>query len=270
MASDGGFNADWEPSVEHGPDRPVRTGFPIGLTIATAIAMAILIGLGVWQLQRLKWKETLLAHVAQLQSARAQPLESILVEQAQGRDVDLTRVSVVCPGLAARPFLEVFDVRNGEAGQRLISVCEIEAGPYRSILVDRGYVADATGARPAVDPLDRTPIEVVGILRKPERGNFVSPKNTPTHWYIRDVAAMARVLGAQSPAPVFLFVESRTNPGFKALVPAPLPTEIPNRHFEYALTWFSLAGALAFVYAATLVRIFRGSGGRFGEENSQK
>ena len=57
--------------------------FPIGLTIVTAIALAILIALGVWQLQRLKWKEGLLAHVAALQTARPQPLGPVLDAVAQ-------------------------------------------------------------------------------------------------------------------------------------------------------------------------------------------
>jgi surfeit locus 1 family protein len=38
--------------------------FPIGLTIATAIAFAISCGLGAWQLKRLAWKTDLLASVA--------------------------------------------------------------------------------------------------------------------------------------------------------------------------------------------------------------
>jgi cytochrome c oxidase subunit 3 len=40
---------------------PARSaGFSIGMTVAVAIGLAILVGLGVWQLQRLKWKEGLL------------------------------------------------------------------------------------------------------------------------------------------------------------------------------------------------------------------
>jgi surfeit locus 1 family protein len=51
--------------------------------------------------------------------------------------------------------------------------------------------------------------------------------------------------------------ETVTNPEFKALVPAPVPTDIPNRHLEYALTWFGLAAALAGVYAAALFKRMR-------------
>ena len=53
-------------------------------------------------------------------------------------------------------------------------------------------------------------------------------------------------------AGLILMAETSTNPDWKALDPQPLPAEIPNRHLEYALTWFGLAAALACVYAATL------------------
>src|SRR3954447_17912654 len=130
----------WEPQVEPRAARPAATGFPLGMTIAAAIAFAILIGLGVWQLQRLKWKEALLAHVVELQAARPQALEYPLDELAQGKDAELTRVSVVCPGIASAPYLEMYDLRDGQTGKRLISVCPIAPAShgFRSILVDRG------------------------------------------------------------------------------------------------------------------------------------
>ena len=57
---------------------------------------------------------------------------------------------------------------------------------------------------------------------------------------------------------MFLFAETRINPDLAALTPAPLPVEIPNNHFQYALTWFGLAGALAGVYGAALFRRLKG------------
>lgn len=231
-------------------------GFPLGLTVATAIALAILIALGAWQLQRMAWKNQLLAHVAALQSAAPQPLEPVLDALADGRDVDFTRVRVSCPGLAGAPFLELYGLKDGQAGSRLISACTVASRKYRTVLVDRGFVGDTISARPPIDPADRTPVELTGVLRVPDRATFMTPPNQvqANRWFSRDTEAMARALGAAAPAPVFLFAESATNPGFPALQPAPLPAQIPNRHLEYALTWFGLAAALAGVYAAVLLR----------------
>lgn len=236
---------------------PRATGFPIGMTVATAIALVILIALGTWQLQRLKWKDGLLAHIAALQSAPARPLEPTLDALADGGAVDFTRVRVICPGLAQAPFVELYGLKDGQAGARLISACSVASRKYRAVLVDRGFVADTVSARPPVDAADQAPLEVVGVLRVPDRATFITPANKPEagRWFSRDVDAMAKALGAPAPAaPVFLFAESATSPGFAALQPAPLPAEIPNRHLEYALTWFGLAGALAGVYLAVLLR----------------
>jgi surfeit locus 1 family protein len=233
---------------------PAPNRFPIGLTLATAVAMAILLWLGVWQLQRLAWKEGLLAQIAALQNAPAVPLAPVLERSAAGADAGFTRVVVDCPGLGQAPFLELFSVREAGAGVRLISACKVAAGPYASVLVDRGFVSDQVSARPAVDAASTAPMRLIGVLRAPDRATFVTPKNelAANRWYSRDVPAMAKALGVRAPAPLILMAETSTNPAWKALDPQPLPAEISNRHLEYALTWFGLAAALACVYAATL------------------
>jgi surfeit locus 1 family protein len=235
-----------------------RARFPIGLTIATAIAFVILILLGNWQVRRLHWKEDLLARIAALQAAPARPIGPVLAALARGGDVDFTRVSVTCAGLAKAPFLELYTIKEAEAGVRLISACRLSDGPYGAVLVDRGFVADTISARPAVDAAEATPVEVVGVLRKADGANLFSPANTPGHWYTRDTPAMAAALKAARPAPVTLFAETSSNPDWKALTPAPLPTEIPNNHLGYAITWYGLAAALAGVYAALLFKRRKG------------
>lgn len=228
--------------------------FPFGLTIATAIAFAILIALGSWQLQRLAWKQDLLDRIAALQAAPAQPLDAVLARVGQGGDADFTRVRATCLGIAVAPFVELYTVRDGQAGVRIISACATGDARFPSILVDRGYVADSVSARPPVDLADTTPLSVVGVLRAPGAGNAFSPPNTPRLWFTRDLAGMAAALKAPTPAPLVLMAETSTNPDWAALVPAPVPSQIANRHLEYALTWYGLAAALLGVYAAMLLR----------------
>ena len=52
--------------------------------------------------------------------------------------------------------------------------------------------------------------------------------------------------------------ETASNPEWAALKPAPIPTDIPNNHLSYAITWFGLAAALVGVYAALLWRRLQG------------
>ena len=219
--------------------------FPIGLTIAAAISLAILCGLGAWQMQRLAWKLDLLTRIAALQGMAAKPWTPASAE--------FTRVSLTCPGLAKAPFVQLYAIRDGKAGERIISACTT---PLGSVLVDRGFVADTVSARPPVDPADRTPVSVTGVLRAGDARTFVTPPDQPAdrQFFARDAAAIGAGLGVTDPAPLFLMAETSSNPDWAALEPAPLPAEISNRHLEYALTWFGLAATLACVYAAMLWR----------------
>ncbi len=225
--------------------------FPVGLTVTVAIALAILVGLGVWQLQRLQWKQDLLAHVEAARTAPAVPIGDVL---GAGEDADYRRVVAVCPGLSTAPYVELYALVEGQVGSRLISACQLEGGPYGSILVDRGFVAETISARPPVQPDDPRPNGIRGVLRLPRPGLNIGTPDDPEHgrFYTRRVEPIAAALGAKDPAPYFLMAETSTNPDWAALKPMPLPVDIPNRHLEYALTWFGLAVVLLGVYAAML------------------
>lgn len=227
---------------------------PLGLTAAVLIALAILIGLGAWQLQRLAWKQDLLDRIAALENAPPIPAGQALARISAGQDMDFHRVRAACPGLARAPWLELYGLHEGQSGVRLISACRIEAGPYRSVLVDRGFVVDTVSSRPPRDPAATEPVVIDAVIRTPETPSLFAAANTEQRWFRRDIPGMARALGAPAPAPVFLMAETSTNPDWGALKPLPVPSGISNRHMEYALTWFGLAGALLAVYAAVLWR----------------
>ncbi len=216
---------------------------------ATALGIAILIGLGVWQIQRLHWKEGLLARIAALQSAPPEPLDVVMRRAADGLDVDYSRVQADCPDIETTPYLRLYSVKDGFAGNRIIAACRLADGPYGAILVDRGFVAQ--GLKPTPGQTLSTPI--VGILRKGDARNLVTPPDDPAQnlWYGRDIAAMAGALGVSRPAPTYLMLEQPPPPPGGPQI-APLPTDIPNNHLQYAITWFGLAVALAGVYLASL------------------
>jgi len=232
--------------------------FPIGLTLATVIALVLLLGLGRWQVQRLHWKEGLLARIAALQHAPPRPLAAVLAGIGRDPDVDYTRVVFDCPQVDRSAFVRLYTVRDGAAGFRLITACPLSGGAFGSVLVDRGFMPqDASGgASPPAGEVIEAP--VIGVLRQGDPKTFVTPDNQPSQrlFYSRDIAAMAGVLGAARPAPTFLMLESPA-PKAGLPIPAPVPLDIPNNHLEYAVTWFGLAAALACVYLASLWRRLR-------------
>ncbi|MCF8506276.1 MAG: SURF1 family protein [Caulobacter sp.] len=226
--------------------------FPIGLTIATAISLAILIGLGAWQLKRLAWKTDLLASIAAAQSAPVKPIGQVPLTPAY----EFRRVSLDCPGLATAPYVELYALRDGQAGHRLVSLCS-PVGSRMPIMVDRGFVADTVSARPPVAASTEV-VHLTGVLREGETAGAFTPPTLKNLFYVRDLDQMAYALGARRHPDVMILAETSSNPDWPALIPAPLPTDIANRHLEYALTWFGLAGALVAVYAALVRRRMKG------------
>lgn len=236
--------------------------FPAGARIfplvAVCIGVAILLSLGSWQVQRLAWKTALLARIAALQTAPPEPLDVVLNrlgrpgQLAQG-EVDFVRVQTTCPTLQQTPTLHLYALLDGVLGDRLITACPLNDGRFRSLLVDRGFVAH--DALEAVRPGALLQGDIIGVLRRPEAASWLSLPNTPASndWHTRNVAAMAAALHAPAPAPVMLMLERPAAPA-PGPRPAAIPTDIPNNHLGYALTWFGLAAGLVGVYVANLRR----------------
>jgi len=222
---------------------PKDRRFPIGLTVATLIAFAILCGLGVWQLKRLAWKEDLLARIEVLKTAPAQPLAAVMARAAKGEDVAWTRTAVDCASDKAETLPLVYGVRDGDIVWRATALCRASAAGYGAILLDLGVVKALTGQSAPAPVALAAPAHAVGVL--------MAPKSLGG-----DRAATVARFAADKPAPYILMVESAT-PVPPGVTPAPLPAEISNRHLEYALTWFGLAVTLLFIYAAMLWRKMR-------------
>ena len=221
--------------------------FPWVLTVLSAIALVVLLGLGAWQTQRLQWKQDLIARAQAAADAPPAPLEEVLAAPSP----EFRRVTANCPGLGAAPYVELQSLVDGEAGVRLISACVLPEHGV-AVLVDRGFVADEISARPPTMQ-SAAPTRVTGVLRRTPAPSSFTPPPGQGRFYGRDAAAMAAALGLDT-APVWtLFAESSTNPEWAALRPSVPPPAFANNHLGYAITWFGLAAALIAVYVA-LVR----------------
>ena len=191
------------------------------------LGAAVLVGLGVWQLQRLAWKEGILADIAlRMQSA---PVAVPLAPEAL-RDRFLP---VTAMGNFTGQALEVLVSRVGiGAGYRVIAVYETGG---RRVLVDRGFVPQ--GAR-GTGHAARAGVAVTGNLHWPDEiDSFTPAPDAATGvWFARDVPALAQALGAE---PVLIVARADTGDGIE-----PMPVGdagIRNNHLGYAIQWFLLA-----------------------------
>lgn len=238
--------------------RAASPGFPWGLTVLSALALVLLLALGVWQVQRLQWKQGLIARADAAAGLSPVPIQQI----EPGPDRQFRQVMVDCPGLATAPFVELQSIRDGEAGVRLISACPVEAGPGQPTpgvyLVDRGFISAEVSARPSVGR-DSRPVRIIAVVRTAPAPGLMALPPSGNSFYARDNAAMAAALGVSTLVSAeTLFATTSSNPDMATLQPSAPPVAFANNHLGYALTWFGLAGALIAFYVVLLRRRMRG------------
>ncbi len=225
-----------------------RVRFPILATLFVAACLIVLCGLGTWQVQRMGWKEGLIAQAEAAAQLPPAPLPEVLT----AADPEFRKALVVCRGLATAPYVELQSIHDGQPGSRLISACTPE-GMTQTFAVDRGFVADSVSARPRVLATTLPLALAVELRRSPPPGPM-TPAPAGNRFYGRDNAGMARALGAAEPSEFTLFALTSPNPEIGGMVASAPPAAFSNNHLGYALTWYGLALALAGFYVAVLIR----------------
>lgn len=191
---------------------------------------AILVSLGIWQVQRLAWKEALIADIEMRIAATPVPLPTTpdLVTDAY--------LPVEVTGVVGPSYLQVLVSKKGAgAGYRIIRPMNHTDG---RILIDMGFVTtqDASGLKFEEGP----PLTITGNLQWPDEIDQFTPEPDIDNniWFARDVTAMAQALETRPILVVRRNVPQTGGP----LLPMPVDTSaIPNDHLQYAVTWFSLA-----------------------------
>ena len=232
--------------MTHSPTRP---RFPFVLTGLVLVMLAVLVSLGLWQVQRLQWKEGLIAAAARAEAMAPAPLDQVLAGDAP----EFRKVMMVCRGLNTAAFVELRSIEQGTPGFRLVSACALDSG--RSVLVDRGFIEQSLEARPDVRPEADMPVAFSGVVREVIRPSGMTPPPEGNVFFGRDNAAMAEVLGVRSEVlPWVIYAATPINPEVEGLHPSVPPVAFSNNHAGYAATWFGLAVVLIGVYIGLLRR----------------
>ncbi len=226
---------------------------PLAL-IAGLLVIAVLLGLGTWQVQRLAWKEALIAQVDARIHAASVPAPASLSDEGAA----YTRVTARGRYIAGASSLAQAATARG-SGYWVLSPLRTRGGLI--ILINRGFVP--TRAAPPVP----TGVQIVtGLLRISEPGGGFLRDNDPAadRWYSRDVPAIAAKRGLAGVAPYFIDAEATGqtnvpnfghNPGQDSgqvtgqVTGQPIAgltvVQFPNNHLVYAITWYILAAMAA-------------------------
>jgi surfeit locus 1 family protein len=229
---------------------------------ATLVALAILLSLGTWQLQRRAWKADLIARV----ESRAHGEPGAIVPPSEwprwqpGED-EFRRVRVNGTFLHEHET-PVHGLAPGQRGAPvqgfyLMTPLRLADGPV--VMVNRGFVPTDLrdlAARPESRPTGE--VTVTGLVRAPETRTWFTPDDAPAQnrWFTRDPQAIAAARGFATVAPFYVEADATPNPGGWPRG-GQTRLDLPNNHLQYALTWYGIAMTLVGVFAAFAWRRLR-------------
>ena len=219
----------------------MRFQFKPVLTLFALLGLAILLWLGTWQWNKVGPKTAL---VQQVEAGLAQaplPLSVLLADTPSPGPY--RRVELTGTFRDGEPLKRYGANKAGEAGYHLYALMDTDFGP---IVATYGWTPFATKPlpRPSITPRFYSAI----TLNAGDQGSVTPDNDAATNnWYWTDIPAMAAALGAKDARPFLLVLEGEPTP---ELQPSQYRVDIPNDHFEYALTWYGLALTLIGVYLA--------------------
>lgn len=213
-----------------------------GMIVTGIVGVAVLVGLCIWQVQRLAWKEGV---IAQLEARLAEPPKA-LPETFDPDRQEFSRVRINgrfsgemgqhgfadAPLLTSRKFIG--------PGYRIIQPFDLTDG--RRIMVDRGFAPVETknqrGIASRPTPAPDGVVEIVGALRWPEVSSDQAYGTNDNVWTARDLSTMAQLFGAE---PALVVAETSTAVGDWPKADPIRAVNVRNNHLEYAITWAALA-----------------------------
>lgn len=222
------------------------------MTVIAAIMVAVLVGLGLWQLQRRDEKHALIAALTERLAAAPAPLPpqdqwaTLSPARDEFRRVTFTAIYEVKPD--ARVFSSGSALRTDLSGTGAFVFAPARLANGAIVAIDRGFVPDGQQDRAAQTSSDH-PVTLTGYLRFPETAGMLTPheESAKRLWFVRDHRAMAAAYGWGEVAPFYIDLESPA-PASGVPKPGPLQVHLKDDHMQYAITWFGLAAAVLIAF----------------------
>ena len=237
-----------------------RRGFGFGgFTLAV---VALLVGLGVWQLQRRVEKHVLIAALTERLAAApgSLPLPAQWHTLSPESD-EFHRVSFTAtyrPAPDAMVYSSGSAVREDISGPGTWAFMPARLSTGETVVINAGFVQNTMQDRSLQDRavtrlVTGEPVTLTGYIRFPETAGALTPTESITKrlWFTRDHLAMARALGWGAVAPFYIDLEQPV-PASGIPKPGMLEVHLKDDHLQYAFTWFALAGAVVIAFGVWL------------------
>jgi cytochrome oxidase assembly protein ShyY1 len=233
-----------------------RGGFGFGLF--TLAMLAVFVGLGLWQLQRRVEKHALIAALTErladdpVPLPRAAEWSGLSAGKDEFRRVSFTATYPRLPD--AMVYSAGSAVRDDISGPGTWAFLPARLASGETVVINAGFVGNTMQDRSVEDRavtrlVSDRPVTLTGYIRFPEAAGLLTPAENPDKrlWFTRDHLAMATRLGWGQVAPFYIDLEKPV-PENGIPKPGPLDVHLRDEHMQYAITWFSLAVAVAIAF----------------------
>lgn len=225
--------------------------------ILVPTALVILLSLGTWQVNRLHWKETLLAAIEERSTAPAIEISEVERQRQADEPIDYRHATASGRYLheKERHFLATF---QGQSGFYVYTPLELADGRY--LFVNRGFVPyDRKDASTRPEGQIEGVQTVIGLARAEltEKPSSLVPDNDEKAniFYWKDLTRMAASVDLPADRVLPFFLDADATPVAGGLPKGGVTQiDLPNNHMQYAITWYGLAVALIAVSLAGLFR----------------
>lgn len=237
-------------------NRIMKTPSLIWPTFWTIAAFATLVCLGLWQLQRLEWKNAL---IAELEAAyAADPHQTFLTSEKlttlpEGKIVRGTLQGIANPSHLT--WLEMRPCNKGQLGSdALLPVKTADGYAWLNLGCVTAYHREAVDSM-ITNRRSLIPVDIVGIALAPQKAPF-KPENKPekNEWYQFDAAAMAAPLKIDEIAPVLVVAEESLAKSRTEITPYSEKIMPQNNHLAYAIFWLVMSLVLWVIYYLRFIR----------------
>jgi cytochrome oxidase assembly protein ShyY1 len=236
-----------------------RNNSGIGFGIFTLLLLSVFIGLGVWQLQRRAEKHALIAALDARLAATPVPLpptaewSKLTPERDEFKRTSFTATYET--RLDAMVYSSGSAIRPDISGPGTWAFIPARLPSGETVAINAGFVPNTMQDRDVQDRavarlITGEPIEMTGYIRFPEAAGLFTPnvEQAKRLWFARDHLAMSQALGWDKVAPFYIDLESPA-PENGIPKPGPLQVHLTDNHLQYAITWFTLAFAVAIAFA---------------------
>jgi surfeit locus 1 family protein len=193
----------------------------------------VLVSLGSWQLHRLNWKLDLISKIED--SLKDSPVElSNIIKK------DYLRIKT-SGNIDFDKQIYLYNLNDsGKPGFEVINPILIGNKNY---LINRGWIPFDKKDKVEINLIDTN--SIIGTLKKQSKANSFKPENDikKNYWFTLDRNDILKYTGKDF-SKYIIYLSGN----YKSPKPKVITAKISNNHKKYAITWFSMAISILFIY----------------------